>query len=182
MTDTVGLAKVVIRSIREDDLPALEWEGAYTIYRKVFRQTYEDARRGQRLMLVAAAGDRLVGQIFVQLSSTEMRYADGYNRGYLYSLRVRPEWQGQGIGTRLIEAAEAALRARQYNMAVIAAGKDNPGAQRLYERLGYRTFADDPGVWYFQDVNGQQQSVAEPCWVMEKRLAPWPGDTPARTG
>jgi ribosomal protein S18 acetylase RimI-like enzyme len=162
--------RVTIRPIREAELPALEWEGTYARYRRVFRQTYDDVVRGQRIMFVAVAGGRLVGQIFIQLSSTETRYADGYSRAYLYSLRVRPEWQGQGLGTRLIAAAEEALLARGFTSAVIAAGKDNPGAQRLYERLGYRTFADDPGVWYFQDVNGVQQSIEEPCWVMEKRL------------
>ena len=171
MTDAVDVQKVVIRPIRETELPALEWDGAYTRYRKVFRQTYEDAVRGQRVMLVALASVQIVGQVFIQLSSTERRYADGYSRGYLYSLRVRPEWQARGIGTRLVKAAEATLRARGFNMAVIAAGKENPRARQLYERLGYRAFADDPGVWYFQDVNGVQQSVAEPCWVMEKRLA-----------
>jgi ribosomal protein S18 acetylase RimI-like enzyme len=170
VTDVVDVQKVVIRPIRETELAALEWDGAYTRYRKVFQQTYEDAVRGQRIMLVAVASARMVGQVFVQLSSTEQRYADGYSRGYLYSLRVRPEWQAQGIGTRLVKAAEATLRARGFTTAVIAAGKDNPRARQLYERLGFRTFADDPGVWYFQDVNGMQQSVAEPCWVMQKRL------------
>ncbi len=172
MADRVEIEKITIRNLREPELPALEWEGAYTQYRRVYRQTFEDALRGQRIMLVAVSGARLVGQVFIQLSSTETRYADGYSRGYLYSLRVRPELQGQGLGTRLLSSAEATLRARGYTTAVIAAGKDNPGAFRLYERLGYRSFADDPGVWYFSDVNGVQQVVEEPCWVMEKRLVP----------
>ena len=171
MTEALDIEKVVIRSLRESELPALEWDGQYAHFRRVFQQTYEDTVRGQRLMLVAVAGLDMVGQVFVQLSSTEARYADGYQRGYLYSLRVRPEWQGRGIGTRLLSAAENGLRARGFGTAVIAAGKDNPGARRLYERLGYRTFADDPGVWYFQDVNGVQQSIIEPCWVMQKDLS-----------
>jgi ribosomal protein S18 acetylase RimI-like enzyme len=157
--------------MREAELRALEWDGAYTRYRKVFQQTYEDTVRGQRIMLVAVLDTLVIGQVFIQLSSTERRYADGYSRGYLYSLRVRPEWQARGIGTRLVKAAEAALRARGFTTAVIAAGKENPRARQLYERLGFHTFADDPGVWYFQDVNGEQQSVNEPCWVMEKRLS-----------
>jgi ribosomal protein S18 acetylase RimI-like enzyme len=170
MADSARIDRVLIRPVRETELPALEWDGAYTHYRRVFRQTYDDVVRGQRLMLVAVDGQQLVGQVFVQLSSTETRYADGYDRGYLYSLRVRPDWQGQGLGTRLIRAAESALRARGFRVAVIAAGKDNPGARRLYERLGYRVFTDDPGVWYFVDVRGLQQSIHEPCWVMEKQL------------
>ncbi len=170
MTDLADVDKVVIRPLREDDLPALEWDGAYTRFRSVFRQTYQDTLRGQRLMLVAVAGEQMVGQIFVQLASSEAHFADGATRAYLYSLRVRPGWQGQGIGTRLMRAAEDALRARGFSIAIIAAGKDNPGAERLYRRLGYRTFAEDPGVWYFTDVNGVPQVVEEPCWVMEKRL------------
>ena len=172
MADRTEVEQIVIRPLREPELQLLEWEGAYTQFRRVYRQTFEDALRGQRLMLVAVQGQRLVGQVFIQLSSTETRYADGYSRAYLYSLRVRPELQGQGLGTRLLSAAEAALRARGFTTAVIAAGKDNPGAYRLYERLGYRSFADDPGVWYFTDVNGKQQVVEEPCWVMEKPLTP----------
>jgi len=168
VTEVIDEQKVVIRPIREGELLALEWEGAYTRFRKVFQQTYEDVVRGQRIMLVALIGSQIVGQVFVQLSSTERRYADGYSRGYLYSLRVRPEWQARGIGTRLVKAAEASLRARGFTTAVIAAGKENPRARQLYERLGYGVFADDPGVWYFQDVNGVQQSVNEPCWVMQK--------------
>ncbi len=170
MTEALEVDQVVIRSLRDGELPALEWDGQYTRFRRVFRQTYVDMVRGQRLMIVAVAGLTMVGQVFVQLSSTESRYADGHDRGYVYSLRVRPEWQGRGIGTRLMQAAEDGLRARGYRTAVIAAGKDNPGARRLYERLGYQRFADDPGVWYFQDVNGAQQAVVEPCWVMQKDL------------
>src|SRR5215831_14614349 len=135
MTDVIDTQKVVIRPIREAELPALEWDGAYTRYRRVFEQTYEDAVRGQRVMLVAVAGRHMIGQVFIQLSSTERRYADGYSRGYLYSLRVKPEWQEHGIGTRLLRAAEATLSTRGFTTAVIAAGKENPRARQLYERL-----------------------------------------------
>jgi ribosomal protein S18 acetylase RimI-like enzyme len=161
---------IVIRAVRAEDLPGLEWGGVYTHYRHVFRETLEDAQRGHRLMLVAVATSEMVGQVFVQLSSSESQFADGATRGYLYALRVRPVWRGQGVGTRLIASAEAALRERSFTIAVIAAAKGNTGALRLYERLGYRVFAEDPGEWSFTDVEGREQSIAEPCWVLEKRL------------
>jgi ribosomal protein S18 acetylase RimI-like enzyme len=170
MADLADIEQVVIRPLQAEDLPALEWDGVYEKYRGVFRQSFIDAERGQRILLVAVAGPEMVGQVFIQLSSSETRYADGAMRGYLYALRVRPAWQGLGVGTRLIHAAEEALLGLGFTTAVIAAGKDNPRAYQLYERLGYRTFADDPGVWYFVDVNGRRQTVEEPCWVMEKRL------------
>ena len=170
MTDLMDIDQVVIRPLQEEDLPGLEWDGVYAKYRKVFRQSFDDAERGQRILLVAVAGDEIVGQVFVQLTSSETRYADGAVRGYLYALRVRPPWQGQGLGTRLIAAAEEALLALGFGVAVIAAGKDNPRAYQLYVRLGYQTFAEDPGVWYFTDVNGVRQTMEEPCWVMQKNL------------
>ena len=170
MTDLVDVEQVVIRPVREEDLPALEWDGFYRKYRKVFRQSFNDAERGQRILLMAAAGAEMVGQVFIQLSSSEARYADGAVRGYLYALRVRSPWQGLGVGSRLIAAAEAALLGLGFSVAVIAAGKDNPRAYQLYQRLGYRAFAEDPGLWYFTDVNGVRQVMEEPCWVMEKQL------------
>ena len=160
----------MIRLARETDLPKLEWDGVYASHRLVFQNTFAEMQQKRRLMLVAVAEEVMVGQVFVQLFSSERQFADGVNRAYLYSLRVRPPWRGRGVGTRLIAAAEASLRARGFIIAVIAAGKDNPGALKLYRRLGYHIFDEDPGVWYFTDVNGQQQSVEEPCWVMEKRL------------
>lgn len=160
--------RITIRPLTAEDLPGLEWDGAYTAHRSVFRQTFEQTRQGQRVMLIAVAGETIVGQAFIQLVSSELEYANGVDRGYLYALRVRPGWQGQGLGTRLIAAAETELRSRGFTTAVIAVGKENIDARRLYERLGYHAFADDPGVWYFTDVNGAQQTMEEPCWVMEK--------------
>ncbi|MBP7694796.1 MAG: GNAT family N-acetyltransferase [Anaerolineales bacterium] len=160
----------VIRLLEERDLPALEWEGEYRHYRAVFRANFDDMQRGQRLLLVAVQGAQLVGQIFVQFNSAEHQYADGRFRGYLYALRVRPAWRGQGLGRRLVLAAEAGLLERHYQTAVIAVAKTNERARRLYLRLGYHVFADDPGVWIFTDADGREQRVAEPAWLMEKAL------------
>ena len=55
----------------------------------------------------------------------------------LNHLEVAPGWQGQGIGTRLVRAAEDAARRRGFDRIVLGVGVDNPDAKRLYERLGY---------------------------------------------
>ncbi|GAA1295572.1 GNAT family N-acetyltransferase [Brachybacterium alimentarium] len=54
-------------------------------------------------------------------------------------LQVRPERRGQGVGTQLIAAAEHEALTRGHRVAAMAVGDDNARAQRLYERLGYRT-------------------------------------------
>jgi ribosomal protein S18 acetylase RimI-like enzyme len=45
--------------------------------------------------------------------------------------------RGQGIGTALMEFVEQRVLREQPNV-FICASSFNPGAQRLYERLGYR--------------------------------------------
>lgn len=162
--------QVIIRGAVEADLPALEWDGEYRHYRRVFRDTWADVQKGRRAMLLAWAGEALLVQIFIQFASASALLADGARRGYLYALRVKPDWRRRGIGRQLVLAAEAELRARRYKVAVIAVAQTNAGARRLYEALGYRIFADDPGVWYYIDADGQRRRVAEPSWLMEKAL------------
>jgi ribosomal protein S18 acetylase RimI-like enzyme len=158
----------IIRPIREDELPALEWEGEYTHFRNLFRQSFEEAKLGQRVMLVAreAASDALAGQVFVQFISADPKYADGASRGYLYALRVRPAFQNRGLGRQLIWAAEEHLRSRRMQVATIGVAKDNARAQKLYERMGYEIVGEDPGRWTYVDHLGRLREVNEPSWLM----------------
>ncbi|MEM5341073.1 GNAT family acetyltransferase [Paraburkholderia azotifigens] len=68
---------------------------------------------------------------------TVMAGYDGH-RGWLYSLAVLAAERRQGIGTRLVQHAEAALAARgcpKVNLQVLSAKADVRG---FYEALGYR--------------------------------------------
>lgn len=166
----VDLPRVIIREARESDLRALEWEGRYQHYRRLYRRALAEAKKGRRVLLVAEAEDRVVGQIFVQLASSRAEYADGDRSGYLYSFRVRPEFRNQGIGTQLLEAAEQELAQRGFSRAVIAVAKDNAAALRLYEGRGYTVFSEDPGRWSYVDHEGELRRVSEPAFVLEKQL------------
>jgi ribosomal protein S18 acetylase RimI-like enzyme len=161
-----------IRPIEERDLPALEWDGTYIHFRRLFRQAYEDMRIGTRqlLMMECKTTGEMIGQVFIQGTSSDPRYADGAKRGYLYALRVKPAFQNRGLGTRILEAAEKELRRRGMNTASIGVEKNNPRARALYERRGYRIIADDPGRWSYVDHEGNIQEVLEPAWLMEKRI------------
>jgi ribosomal protein S18 acetylase RimI-like enzyme len=161
-----------IRPIEERDLPALEWDGTYIHFRRLFRQAYEDMRIGTRqlLMMECKTTGEMIGQVFIQWTSSDPRYADGAKRGYLYALRVKPAFQNRGLGTRILEAAEKELRRRGMNTASIGVEKNNPRARALYERRGYRIIADDPGRWSYVDHEGNIQEVLEPAWLMEKRI------------
>ena len=57
--------------------------------------------------------------------------------GYLRLLAVLGQFQGRGIGTALLAAYEAET-ARASAHAFLLTSASNAGAQRFYERLGYR--------------------------------------------
>jgi ribosomal protein S18 acetylase RimI-like enzyme len=163
--------KIAIRLLRKADLPELEWSDEHARYRRLFLSAFEDMQAGSRILLVATAGAAVIGRLFIQLDSSDTRYADGVSRGYFYALRVHPDWQGHGIGTHLLGVGENELRGRGFGWASIAVGKDNSGAMRLYQRLGYAIFSEDPGIWYFTDEHGNIQREHEPSWIMQKSLA-----------
>jgi ribosomal protein S18 acetylase RimI-like enzyme len=162
----------VIRPLEEKDLPALEWDGAFLHFRRLFRQAYEDMRLGTRFLLVMEdrKSGEMVGQVFIQWNSSDSRFADGRSRGYLYALRIKPAFRERGLGTRLIRAAEEELRRRGMNTASIGVEKDNLRARALYERQGYRVIAEDPGHWFYTDHEGRVCEVTEPAWLMEKKF------------
>jgi ribosomal protein S18 acetylase RimI-like enzyme len=55
---------------------------------------------------------------------------------HLNNIEIAPEWQGRGIGSRLIEAL--IVRASSEGVpAALEVLKVNPRARRLYERLGF---------------------------------------------
>lgn len=161
---------VLIREAQESDLPALEWEGEFRHFRDVYHHAFEETRSGRRVMLVAEAASRIVGQLFIQLDFPPKRGSETRATAYLYSFRVRPEYRQQGIGTQLIQAAEERLVGMGYRRTVISVAVANRTARRLYERLGYRVFTQDPGQWSYIDDRGQLQQVDEPAHVLEKGL------------
>ncbi len=161
---------VVIRSATESDLPAMEWEGEYAHFRRLYRRALAEASHGRRRLLLAEVSQLVVGQLFVQLSGSPLASSEPGRTGYLYAFRVRPAFRNQGIGTRLVHHAEACLREKGHRRAVLSVAKENLDARRLYERLGYCVCAEDPGEWSYVDDAGNMRQVSEPAYVLEKRL------------
>lgn len=78
-------------------------------------------------ILVARRDDVPIGSVMVG--------HDGH-RGWLYYLAVRPDLQGQGIGTALFDAAERWLRDRSVPKLQLMVRDGNDAAIRFYRRLG----------------------------------------------
>jgi ribosomal protein S18 acetylase RimI-like enzyme len=166
------LPLVNIREVRSSDLPALEWEGEYKHFRRVFADAYRRQERGLSVLWVAELLPvGLIGQVFIQLLSDRQDLADGAVSAYLYSFRVKPQYRNAGLGMRMMRVVESDLRRRNFKKITLNVAKDNLRARELYERAGYRLVGHEPGIWWYPDHHGKWRQVVEPAWKMEKTLS-----------
>ena len=61
----------------------------------------------------------------------------------LDDVTVRDGWQGRGVGTAMLEALAARLRAEGATRVDTACHRDNAGAWRFYERIGFRALDEE---------------------------------------
>ncbi|HJU18810.1 MAG TPA: GNAT family acetyltransferase [Stellaceae bacterium] len=85
---------------------------------------------GHGELLIAADGERLFGTVMVG--------HDGH-RGWVYYMAVDPTRQRQGLGTRLLRAAEAWAAARGVRKLELMIRETNEAVAAFYARCGYRS-------------------------------------------
>ena len=165
------LDTLVVRNLKRADLPVLEWDGEYTHFRRLYKEAYQRCIEGDSVLWVAEAANLgLIGQAFVQLITARRELADGFQRAYIYSVRVRSPYRGLGIGTKMMATVENDLLRRGFAIATLNVAKDNPLGRIFYERLGYVSVAEEPGKWSYLDHLGKRRHVHEPAWRLEKQL------------
>jgi ribosomal protein S18 acetylase RimI-like enzyme len=161
--------KIRIRHASREDLPALEWEGEFKHLRHIFAEAYRLMELGQVVMWIAELPDvGLIGQLFVQMYGQNQPQINNNSSAYIYGFRVRPPFRRNGIGSRLLQTAEADLVKRGYQRITLNVARANELARRFYERFGYNIIASEPGIWSYLDHKGRRRFVNEPAWRMEK--------------
>ena len=73
----------------------------------------------------------------------------------LQEIQVDQAWRNRGIGSWLIGHAAAWLRLGGCDRIILSTERDNDGARRLYERLGWQVLATEQIGW--------RRAVAEPA-------------------
>ena len=108
-----------------------------------YRRWASDPTHDFSLWVVAWQDGQVVGtSINVIYPEDNARY--GFLRGEIHTVGVRRPWRGCGLGRALIVESLQALRARGMTEAVLGVDSDSlTGALRLYERVGFRTIAQD---------------------------------------
>ncbi|MHC4224459.1 MAG: GNAT family acetyltransferase [Planctomycetota bacterium] len=82
----------------------------------------------------------LVGEVEGRIAAVVMAGYEG-RRGWINYLGVHPEFQGRGYGRRIMEEAEARLRALGCPKINVQIREKNRAVVAFYEHLGYATEA-----------------------------------------
>lgn len=81
----------------------------------------------------------------VQLVFENAEIDRGSHAARIHHTRVHSDHQRRGIGTALMDAAEAEAQSRGYEACSLGVAPDNEGAIRFYQQRGYRKVADYMG-------------------------------------
>jgi ribosomal protein S18 acetylase RimI-like enzyme len=93
-------------------------------------------------LLVARREGRAIGYALVKIEATSADWSDTWQVGErvagLETLSVTAAERNNGLGSALMDRVEEELAARKVDDVLIGVVVGNDGAQRLYERRGYR--------------------------------------------
>jgi GNAT superfamily N-acetyltransferase len=147
LEDLVGGSEYAIRALRDADLEVISaaftvlgWDKPVSQY-----ETYlADQQAGSRDVLVATVADEFAGYVTVRWESP---YGPFNGIPEIQDFNVLPKFRRRGIGSGLMDAAEALVASRS---AVVGIGvglyADYGTAQRMYVRRGY--LPDGRGLVY----------------------------------
>jgi RimJ/RimL family protein N-acetyltransferase len=101
----------------------------------------EQLQRAPESVIIGAFQNHLVGAVGLYRD----RHLKSSHKAHLWGMYVTPSHRGQGIASELLDAALGHVRALTGVFWVhLSVSSAAPGAQRLYERAGFRVWGTEP--------------------------------------
>ena len=157
---TGGDAPLRVDDLTEADLPGITWSGGPDHLDSVAPYLARAASGEVEYLAVRAPDGRIVAKGGID-------YAEHPGYGTILQLAANPT--GHGYGTLLIKAMEARIRARGVD-AMLGVETSNPGALRLYTRLGYTECGTEDASWQTTDAGGRRFTYCTTLTLLRKHL------------
>ena len=158
-----GAGALEVDDLRRFDLALLGWSGSPLHIRSIAK-ALDRVTSGEMDYFVVRAP---TGE---PIAKGGIDYRDGHGPGKLWQLATHPELRSLGIGTFLVGALENRIRSRGISVAWLGVEVNNPRASALYQRLGYRPFANENARWEAQDEKGNTFWYETDLVLMRRRL------------
>ena len=129
---------------------------------------------GKAVYLVAWCGNIPVGHVLLEWSGTtdEPMRSQLLHSPNLEDLFVVPQHRSKGVGSQLLQEAEARVQREGYGRIGLGVAVDNTGARRLYQHVGYEDagFGEYKSGGSYVDREGKAQTWEEICCYLVKPI------------
>jgi ribosomal protein S18 acetylase RimI-like enzyme len=114
-------------------------EESWRVRSSEYREWLVDPRS---FLLIARSGERAVGYSVVRVMESGSALRDAWRVpeviAEIETMIVSVRFRGRGLGSRLLDEIDAELERRGITEVIVGLMPGNDGAQRLYERRGFR--------------------------------------------
>lgn len=162
------------RKATEDDIPALKSVTGRDESRRLTPEGH--SYHSENCFMVIEADNKIIGSAYV-LFARPLQWPDANDTSQLpqfISLIVIDGYRNQGAGSYLIGAIEEEVKARGLDRLYLGVDVEaNPGAHRLYLRLGFESISKEPyrSTWTYTDDDGVEHEEVDWLIDMVKKLS-----------
>lgn len=160
----MSASPLVVRDLVDADIPAV-----FDLWRRCgLLRPWNDPLEDIRICRTSGHGAILVATRDGAILGACMTGHDGH-RGALYYLAGDPDHRREGVGRRLVEAAEAWCRARGVPKLNLLVRRENTAVLAFYEALGFRD-TDSACLWHHLDAEtGEREAIMKADWAAGRR-------------
>lgn len=156
------MVKIDIRTLEIKEVDQAKWISGPR-HRQYLKEAIYKSENGLSSFYGVFSGDELIAYCGIRYDTTT-------DAGYMTMLTVNEKFQGQGIGTRFIEFLENKIIEYGRTFAELSVEENNPRAQKLYVRLGYKPIRKQKETWEEDDDDGGVKMYTTMTDVMRKTL------------
>lgn len=137
---------ITIRQGHIDDFKQLNqpWAWSQAAWHRQAQEDYiKGIEAGTQEFLVVEYEGVVIGELHIYWDKKDKEEANGKDRAYLSALRIHPDYRGQGLGTKLMQAALQRIKENGYSEATIGAYEKEHKLQELYKKWGFDQFVKE---------------------------------------
>ena len=165
------LDTVTIRLMKEADLPALEWDGEYQRYRRIYREIYRNSQKGISIPFVAETPtEGIIGQVFLTKKDPNRNYVTQSQYFFLSSFRIKPGFRDHGLGSLMLNECEKQVRLHHLRDIYLNCDRKNNRARWFYQEHGFHVVRVDEGTWSYVNDEGFVVTEEQNAYLMKKTL------------
>lgn len=127
----------IVRKLKTNELTILTELFNYKDVDDMITENTRNIESGIIDIFVLFDDNKLIGELHVKYDNEDKEFAEKGKRAYLFAFRVHKDYQGEGLGSYLLETVIDKLTNNGYHELTVGVEDDNPRARHMYEKYGF---------------------------------------------